>query len=92
MNNDLTKSYRLKSAKEDIDEFVRNNENASEILEAIKPELINHFTNNTYSLEICDKLSWTSEKKLLVNVHMSDEMFFNGMLNHLMTYTAKSNL
>ncbi len=38
-----------------------------------------------FSLEICDELGWTTEPKLLLNVHVSEEMFFNRMLDHFNT-------
>ena len=35
-------------------------------------------TNNY--LELCEKLGWTTETKLLLNIEVSEKMFFNGML------------
>ena len=46
------------------------------------PQLKKHFPNSKFSLEICNSLTWTTETKLLVNVNVSEEMFFNGMLTH----------
>lgn len=48
----------------------------------MEEQLNNHFPNCKLSLEVCDKLTWSSESKLLVNINVSEEMFFNGMLNH----------
>lgn len=48
----------------------------------MEPQLSKHFPDCKLSLEVCDKLTWTSEPKLLLNVHVSEEMFFNGMISH----------
>lgn len=74
--------YNLISPENEIIEFMQNNENTQIILETIKPDLNEHFPNSNFSLEICDKLNWTTETKLLVNVSVTEQMFFNGMLNH----------
>ena len=37
MRNDLNKEFLLISPKEEINEFIQDNENTLEILEAIKP-------------------------------------------------------
>ena len=74
--------YMLISPKDQIKKFIEENENTSEILEAIMPQLKKHFPNSKFSLEICNSLTWTTETKLLVNVNVSEEMFFNGMLTH----------
>lgn len=71
------------SPESEIDDFIKSNEKTLDVLKAIEPQLTKHFPDNEYSLEVCDKLSWTSETKLLVNVHVNEEMFFNGMLAHL---------
>ncbi|MBR5954641.1 MAG: hypothetical protein IK021_04425 [Methanobrevibacter sp.] len=75
-------SYNLISPYEEITDFIRENDNTQIILETIKPHLTKHFPNSLFSLEICDKLDWTTETKLLVNVKVTEEMFFNGLLNH----------
>ena len=49
----------------------------------IKPLRIQYFPNSKYTLEICDKLKWTPETKLLLNIRVNEEMLFNGMVNHL---------
>lgn len=74
--------YMLISGEDEIKKFIESNENTKEILEAIKPQLKKHFPNSKLSLEICNRLSWTTETKLLINVNVSEEMFFNGMLAH----------
>ena len=74
--------YMLISGEDQIKKFIEENENTREILEAIMPQLKKHFPNSKLSLEICNRLTWTTETKLLVNVNVSEEMFFNGMLTH----------
>ena len=74
--------YILISPENQIKKFIENNENTKEILEVIMPQLKKHFPNSKLSLEICNSLAWTTETKLLVNVNVSEEMFFNGMLTH----------
>ena len=82
MKTDLEKQFHLKSSKKEISDFINNNEYTLEILNAIQPQLNRHFPKSKFSLEVTDRLNWTSESKLLVNVHVKEEMFFNGMLNH----------
>ena len=89
MRNDLNKEFLLISPKEEINEFIQNNENTLEILEAIKPQLTKHFPNTKFSLEVSDQINWTTETKLLLNVHVGEEMFFNGMLNHFNDISAE---
>lgn len=82
MDYEIEKNYQLISPKQDIYKFIESNENTLEILNAIKPQLMKHFSNSEISLELCNKLEWTTEKKLLVNVSVGEETFFNGMLTH----------
>ena len=82
MKTDLEKQFHLKSPEKQINDFIKSNKNTLEILNAIQPQLIRHFPKSKFSLEVTDRLNWTSESKLLVNVHVKEEMFFNGMLNH----------
>lgn len=82
MDTKLSNNYMLISPENEINNFIKENEKTLEILTEIKPKLTQHFPNNKFSLELCDSLNWTSETKLLINVHVSEEMFFNGMLNH----------
>ncbi|MBQ6630476.1 MAG: hypothetical protein IJH65_16875 [Methanobrevibacter sp.] len=74
--------YILISPENQIKKFIEENENTREILEAITPQLKKHFPNSKLSLEICNSLTWTTETKLLVNVNVSEEMFFNEMITH----------
>ena len=78
LNND----YILISPENRLNEFIESNENTLKIINAMEPHLIEHFPMNKFSLEICDNLGWTTETKLLLNVHVDEEMFFNGMLDH----------
>ena len=73
-------NYIYVSPQNEIDRFIETNENTGTILSKILPQLNMHFPKSQYSLEICDELDWTTETKLLVNVSVSEEMFFNGML------------
>ena len=82
MDNLLKNKYMLCSYENKINEFIDANENTIKILKAIEPQLTKHFPNCKFSLELCDELGWTTETKLLLNVHVSEEMFFNGMLDH----------
>lgn len=75
-------NYILFSPENEINEFIENNENASEILTEIEPLLSRHFPNTAFSLELCNCLEWTTEEKLLLNVHIDEKMFFNGILRH----------
>ena len=82
MKINLTNRYELISPEHDINRFIEENEKTLEILMCMDSQLTKHFPSNEFSLEICDKLTWTSEPKLLLNVQVTEEMFFNGMLNH----------
>ena len=73
--------FKLISPECEINEFIKSNENVTEILSVIMPQLIKYFPKSEFSLEICDKLEWTTERKLLVNVSASEEMFFNEILD-----------
>ena len=79
------KSYHdceLISSEKEINNFISHNKNTLKILKALKPLLKKHFPNCNYSLELCEKLGWTTETKLLLNIEVSEKMFFNGMLKH----------
>lgn len=78
----ITKKFTLNSNEKQINQFIKNNDNTLTILEAIDPLLDKHFPDTKFSLELCDNLGWTTETKLLLNVHVDEEMFFNGMLDH----------
>ena len=74
--------YILISPENEINEFIEKNEATSEILKTIEPLLVKHFPNTVFSLELCNCLEWTTEEKLLLNVHIEETMFFNGILTH----------
>ena len=82
MSNQLNSKYNFLSSEKEIYDFINENENTLKIINAMEPQLIKHFPNNELSIEICDKLGWTTETKLLLNVHVDEEMFFKGMLDH----------
>lgn len=82
MKNNPLENITFNSPESEISEFIKENEKTLEILEAMQPHLNRYFPNNEMSLEVSNNLDWTSETKLLLNVHVSEEMFFNGMLNH----------
>ena len=82
MLENLNNTYTLISPENKINEFMTSDENTLTILKAMEPHLIRNFPNNEFSLEICDSLGWTTETKLLLNVEVSQEMFFNGILDH----------
>lgn len=64
MNYKLNNDYKLISPKKDIDEFISSNINTMDILEEIKPNLTKCFPNSDISLELCDDIQWTTERKL----------------------------
>lgn len=78
----LNKNYQLISSEDEICEFITENKNTLEILNAIEPNLKRYFPNSIFSLELCNRLQWTTEEKLLLNVHVNEEMFFNGILDY----------
>ena len=82
MNYNLKSTYSLTSNADEIRDFIETHKNTLEILNTIEPKLIGYFPNTEFSLELCDDLQWTTESKLLVNVHVDEEMFFNRILNH----------
>ena len=51
------------------------------MLEIIEKPLNNHFPNSKISLEVCKDLEWSDDEKLLVNIAVSEDMFFNGILD-----------
>ncbi|MDO5859880.1 hypothetical protein [Methanobrevibacter sp.] len=75
MDYKLENGYILVSPEKDITEFIATNENTIEILNVIRPHLIKHFPNSSFSLELCDRLPWTTEEKLLVNISVSLKCF-----------------
>ena len=81
MNGNLKKHFELNSPKTELKQFFNDNENAVEILNEIHPHLFKHFPHAKFSLEVCGELEWTTEQKLLLNVHVSEDTFFNGILD-----------
>ena len=75
----ISDDYELKSPEE-IEKFINDNEKTVEILNAMEPHLKKYFPKSKCSLEVCNKLNWTSETKLLLNVNVSEEVFFNRIL------------
>ena len=82
MLENLNNDYTLISPKPRIIEFFKKNENTLKIIKEMEPHLTKNFPNNKFSLEICDELGWTTETKLLLNVQVTHEIFFNGILDH----------
>ena len=74
---------------EKVTEFINANENTQKILNAMEMQLDKHFPDNEFSLEVCSDLGWTTETKLLLNVHVTQEMFFNGILDHFNSIYAE---
>ena len=70
MFNRLKNDYILISPEKDIVEFINHNKDTLKIINAMEPHLSTHFPNNEFSLELCDKLGWTTETKLLLNVRV----------------------
>ena len=79
--NQLNKNYELKSPN-DIEEFIKNNQITLKLLESIKRPLNDNFPNSRITLEVYDELEWTDDTKLLVNINVSEKMFFNGILSN----------
>lgn len=82
MLENLENRYILISSKKRIEEFIRENQDTLNIIRAMGPHIKSHFPYNDLSLEVCDNLGWTTETKLLLNVSVDENMFFNGMLDH----------
>lgn len=80
MNYNLKRDYEFVSPENEICEFINTNKNTIEILKQIRPDLVKYFPDSTVSLEISDELDWTTERKLLVNVSVEEETFFNQIL------------
>lgn len=88
MFENLNNDYSLISPK-DIEDFVFENEMAKDVISAMDPHLQRHFPDAEFSLEVCDNIDWTTETKLLLNVGVSEEVFFNGMLDSFNDVYAK---
>ncbi|WP_298523751.1 hypothetical protein [uncultured Methanobrevibacter sp.] len=81
MLKNLNNNYQLISPNQ-VNDFINSNERTIEIINAMEPPLNSFFPEAELSLKVCDKLNWTSETKLLLNVRVGEEMFFNGLLDH----------
>ena len=82
MFEELSNDYKLIYPK-NVENFLNDNDVAREIITAMDPHLHQFFPNAEFSLEVSNQINWTTETKLLLNVEVSDEVFFNGMLDHL---------
>lgn len=80
MFENLSNNYELVSP-ERVEKFLGENEVAGEIISAMDSHLHESFPDAEFSLEVSDNIDWTTETKLLLNVAVSDEVFFNGMLD-----------
>lgn len=40
------------------------------------------FPNSKITLEVCDSLEWTDNTKLLINISVNEDMFFNELLDN----------
>lgn len=81
MLENLSNDYKLISPKT-VEEFLNENEIANEIIIAMDPFLHQFFPNANFSLEVSNQINWTTETKLLLNVGVSEQVFFNGMLDN----------
>ncbi|WP_298501760.1 hypothetical protein [uncultured Methanobrevibacter sp.] len=77
----LNSTYELK-CPEKIEKFIESNKITLKLLDSIETPLNNYFPNSKVSLELCDKLEWTDDTKLLVNINVTEKMFFNGILDN----------
>ena len=81
MFENLTNDYKLISPVT-VEKFVEENEITKEIIGEMDPQLNHFFPDAEFSLEVSNQINWTSETKLLLNVKVNEDMFFNGMLDH----------
>ena len=77
----LNELYELKSP-ETIEKFIEENEITCELLNLIETPLTENFPTSKISLEVCDSIEWSDDTKLLVNILVSEDMFFNGILDN----------
>ena len=80
MFENLNNDYRLISPN--VGDFIDENEVAEEIIVAMDPYLHESFPDAEFSLEVSNNIDWTTETKLLLNVGVSEDVFFNGMLDN----------
>ena len=81
MLENISNDYKLISPKT-VEEFLNENEIANEIIITMDPFLHQFFPNANFSLEVSNQINWTTETKLLLNVGVSEQVFFNGMLDN----------
>ena len=81
MINELNSKYILISP-ETIDKFINENKITIKLLNQIEQPLKSNFPNSKISLEVCNQLEWTDDAKLLVNICVNKNMFFNGILDN----------
>ena len=81
MIRNLNYNFKLISPNK-INKFLNTNQITIKIINTISPQLNALFPEAEFTLEVCDKLDWTSETKILLNVVVGEEMFFNGILDH----------
>ena len=77
---ELERDYDISKPNE-IEKYIENNKETMTILNELNPILNRHFPTSNFSVELCDKLNWTDEEKILLKVYVSEDMFFNGIIN-----------
>lgn len=80
----INKNFKLKNPEE-IEEFINRNEITPKLIKSIETPLFNQFPNSEITLEVCDALEWTDDTKLLINIRVNEDMFFNGILDNFNT-------
>jgi hypothetical protein len=81
MINKLSDKYILISPKT-VEKFIKENEITLKLLNDIELPLKENFPDSKISLEVCDDLEWVDDAKLLVNMSVDENMFFNGILDN----------
>ena len=81
MINRLNNNYTI-IAPEKVEKFIEENKITIKLLDQIEQPLKNNFPESKIRLELCDKLDWTDDTKLLVNISVDENMFFNGILDN----------
>ena len=80
MFENLSNDYKLISPGS-VEDFIGKNEVSMDIIAAMDPHLHQFFPNAEFSLEVSNQIDWTTETKLILNVGVCEEIFFNGMLD-----------
>lgn len=73
----LNKNFKLKKKPKDIEKFIKSNEITLKLIKSIENPLMETFPNSKITLEVCDSLEWTDNTKLLINISVNEDMFFN---------------